>query len=374
MKTNTLNESAEAIDQEEVSAPKQSKAWIFLSMGAGLSFGLGNTIFGLHCSQRGVWGGAFTGPMPLLITLIYRLGQACCVNKRQAGSFIDKANSNYWKPAGTEDTDDFQSQTNKYRFNWKNFTIMFATQTLPIALGLFLVSYAFKFALAAEINQGAIPSIFSVTGIYIAILFYFCFNEVISPAKIGGIVMIVLCVIFLAFDEKSESLADDTKQQYTVQEQRVFGGLAIVCSLVAPIFWTFKAYFTRKAINQKLFTSTLDLAIDCQLSLGALMTFYYIVFLTSGHDFVWREILEGSATGFFFMLGAILNIVAYNTGPGGPINALSSSQIVYQTLITSMFFDQSLSSFQYVGVGCGIAASLLIALCDDILKRCRTVD
>jgi len=58
---------------------------------------------------------------------------------------------------------------------------------------------------------------FSVTGIYIAILFYFCFNEVISPAKIGGIVMIVLCVIFLAFDEKSVS-PDEEASQYTAQE------------------------------------------------------------------------------------------------------------------------------------------------------------
>ena len=54
-------------------------------------------------------------------------------------------------------------------------------------------------------NQGCIPSMFAVTGIYIAILFYWCFNEVISYAKVGGIVMIVLCVIFLAFDGKSEN-------------------------------------------------------------------------------------------------------------------------------------------------------------------------
>ena len=118
----------------------------------------------------------------------------------------------------------------------------------------------------------------------------------------------------------------------------------------------------------------MDLAIDCQLAKGALMTIMYIAFLASGHDFVWREILEGSVTGFFFMLGAILNIVAFNTGPGGPISALGSTQIVYQTLITAIFFGQSLSTFQFIGVGCGITASLLIALCDDLLKKCRKRD
>ena len=57
---------------------------------------------------------------------------------------------------------------------------------------------------------------FSVTGIYIAVLFYWRFNEVISCAKIGGIALIVLCVIFLAFDKKTESL--DVAVQHTVEE------------------------------------------------------------------------------------------------------------------------------------------------------------
>ena len=99
-------------------------------MGAGLSFALGNTVMGLYCSKHGFWGGAFTGPMPLLLTLIYRLGQACCITKRRTGNFIDKANSNYWKPAVFVDNneDDYQSQrADKYQFNWKNFIIMFGT-------------------------------------------------------------------------------------------------------------------------------------------------------------------------------------------------------------------------------------------------------
>ena len=86
---------------------------------------------------------------------------------------------------------------------------MFVTQTLPMALALFLVSYSFKFALAAQINQGCIPCMFSITGIYIAVMFYWCFNERISPSKISGILLIVLCVIFLAFDKKGEASTND---------------------------------------------------------------------------------------------------------------------------------------------------------------------
>ena len=45
-----------------------------------------------------------------------------------------------------------------------------------------LTTYAFKFALLAEMNQGCIPSLFTLTSIYIAVLFYFKFNEILTYA------------------------------------------------------------------------------------------------------------------------------------------------------------------------------------------------
>ncbi len=65
-----------------------------------------------------------------------------------------------------------------------------------------LVSYAFKFALMAQMNQGSIPGLFSVTSIYISILFFIVFGEVISCAKIMGILMMMPCVILLSIDKK----------------------------------------------------------------------------------------------------------------------------------------------------------------------------
>ena len=72
-------------------------------------------------------------------------------------------------------------------------------------MGLVLVCYAFKFALMAEMNQGCIPSLFTVTSFYIAILFYFKFGEVISCCKILGIAMMIPCVILLSIDKKAAS-------------------------------------------------------------------------------------------------------------------------------------------------------------------------
>mmetsp|Transcript_30498 Transcript_30498/g.35767 ORF Transcript_30498/g.35767 Transcript_30498/m.35767 type:complete len:136 (+) Transcript_30498:467-874(+) len=133
------------------------------------------------------------------------------------------------------------------------------TQSVPVVVALFLVTYAFKFALLAEMNQGCIPSLFAVVGIYIAVLFYFCFDEKISVSKIIGLVLIVLCIAFLALDQKEEGSGVN---EYSASEKRIFGLLAVFCGLCAPLFWTFKGYFLRRTIDHGLFTSTKDLAID----------------------------------------------------------------------------------------------------------------
>ena len=112
-------------------------------------------------------------------------------------------------------------------------------------------------------------------------LFYYCFNEVLSKAKVCGIALIVLCIIFLAFDEKK--VKDSEEEEYTVQEKRVFGGFAILCGTMAPLFWTFKAYYLRKTINEQRFHSTFDIALDNQVYQGIVYTLLFLVYICT-HD------------------------------------------------------------------------------------------
>ena len=78
---------------------------------------------------------------------------------------------------------------------------------MPSLGGLILVTYAFKFALLAEMNQGCIPSLFALAGIYISILFYLAFNEVISLSKIFGILLMIPCVTLLSLATKTETIS-----------------------------------------------------------------------------------------------------------------------------------------------------------------------
>ena len=74
------------------------------------------------------------------------------------------------------------------------------TQAAVQVFSIFFITFAFKFALLADLNQGCVPSLFAVYGIYVSVVFYFCFGEIISISKIIGIVLIIVCVVFMAFD------------------------------------------------------------------------------------------------------------------------------------------------------------------------------
>ena len=89
-------------------------------------------------------------------------------------------------------------------------------------------------------------------------------------------------------------------------------------------------------------------------------------------DLDFKTFVEGQITGVFFMIGGVVSPICYDTGPGGPINALVNTQIIHQTMLTALFFGQSLTLNQIIGIALGIAASLMITLCDDIIDRlCR---
>ena len=70
--------------------------WIWLSLSAGFVYALGNVTFGINCSQLGVYGAGFPGPITFILIAIYRF-YTMCKTKQATGKWIDKANSNYWR-------------------------------------------------------------------------------------------------------------------------------------------------------------------------------------------------------------------------------------------------------------------------------------
>ena len=121
----------------------------------------------------------------------------------------------------------------------------------------------------AGINQGCLTCIFGVTMIYISVLFYYKFGEKISPMKIFGMILIIPCIVFLAFgsspgDEVIEDSSSETSDEtivYTDAQKKLYAILSIVFAMLAPFFWTTKIFYLRQSEGRYGF-NIFDISID----------------------------------------------------------------------------------------------------------------
>ena len=114
--------------------------WIIYSLTVGFSCGVGNFFLGAKLGHLGAMGAGFTGPLPLLILLVFR-AYTFIQTKRMTGNLVDKDNSNYWR----------KNQTGDNIFQYKNL-IPLAGNFIPNLLGLVCMSLMLMYAGEAGIN------------------------------------------------------------------------------------------------------------------------------------------------------------------------------------------------------------------------------
>ena len=91
---------------------------------------------------------------------------------------------------------------------------------------------------------------------------------------------------------------------------------------------------------------------------------FLFIGVISKHELSMDVLIQGQISGLLFVAGTITQIVALTTGPGGPIQALINTCIIYQVVADAVFFGQELSLFQYLGIIFAILAGLLITIGD----------
>ena len=133
------------------------------------------------------------------------------------------------------------------------------------------------------------------------------------------------CVILLSIDKK----VVDQESDVTAHEMQVYGGIAVLFAVLAPFFWTFKAFFARKSLESKLFFTMKDLALDSALLHSSSQTVLFCIYLYFSETVSLSHFIQGQFTGLFFLMGGIFAMKGIETGPGGPVNALMSTQIIY---------------------------------------------
>ena len=127
-------------------------------------------------------------------------------------------------------------------FNWHYVKTVIFTHSFPNFIHIIMITYAYKFALEAEMNQGVVTSFNTLVGIYIAISMYFLLDQRILCVELVGMVLMLPC-IFIIVNNISEKDVDDVDVEMTEKEQ--YGYIAIGIALTAPLIFSVKNFFIR---------------------------------------------------------------------------------------------------------------------------------
>lgn len=229
--------------------------WVWCALLSGLVSGLGNYVLGIKLSKAGLLGPGFTGPVGLVILLVYRSIQMC-QNKSKHKSCIYYKTSNWFK----------KNEKGESVFLKKHLKPL-AGNFIPNLLGLISISMAFTYAGMSGLNQGILPTMLSLAGVYCGILFYFTFSEAPTVTQIIGMVLMIGAVVLIGLEgaQAGERLPTSNIAQvnqfqnaaskgttmpeymkYTKEERVKYAIIAVVWGLLAPVFFTMKAYAIRK--------------------------------------------------------------------------------------------------------------------------------
>ena len=121
-------------------------------------------------------------------------------------------------------------------------------------VNLTALTYAYKYAMIAGINQGVILTLNSVAVLYNVIIFYLLFKEKVNAIQLTGIAFMLSCVALL-------SINGTTKESDNVDgvDKRYYAFLSIACGLISPMALSTKHIVIR---SYKKSYNTWDMAID----------------------------------------------------------------------------------------------------------------
>lgn len=179
-----MNDNTPKVEQTQPA----SKLWLLTGTLAGVMFGLANLFMGKTAlyelySQQVIMIGS------LLVGLVYN-GYGLCANKSKLGYFWSWPESRYH--------DDITGGL--------NYTVILIEVTLGVILFVtgIAILLAFEYAYLSGVNQGVISTLFAITSIYLALIFWIFFKESMTIFDFVGMLMLVACALMIIFSKGEE--------------------------------------------------------------------------------------------------------------------------------------------------------------------------
>lgn len=101
-----------------------------------------------------------------------------------------------------------------------------------------LIHVTFHFGGLAQINSGILASIFVTGVVFTIIIFYFKYDQKISRIDTLGTVLVIVCVLLIAFGGAIALQSQDKEANITGREADVI--LAVVFALISGFFYALR--------------------------------------------------------------------------------------------------------------------------------------
>lgn len=257
------------------------------------------------------------------------------------------------------------------KLKWSNLVPLLGNATVNVSY-LIVMTYAWYFAELGGINQGVVSALLALASLINVVTFYFGFGEKIGWLHLIGVVFMVASVICIGAAAGSHGGEIETEEELEAgggRSKTVNGVLAILFGLGGPTVVSTQHFLIRKYKPQY---DGIEQALD-----AAVIEFFvlslFLIPLSGNADFTitMNDIWLGTAAGLLMCLGRIFVTIGVAVGLAGPAEALMSTHALYQSLLSAIFADQSLTVLEILGVLLGLAGVFFMAFLDTCVERIR---
>ena len=317
-------------------------SWIYAGIAAGILYGSANLLivkishFGFYTRELMLFGGFIQAFFFLIGRFIYV--------KNKTGNYWNWENSGFRDPR----TDTFR---------WRAVFAVLLDAVVKVIAG-WLVIISFKYALYAGINQGAITTIFTLSGIYVAIVSWFLFNEKLNKFHIMGMLLLIGCTIIIAYSKRQSHA-----KKFEVYGQEVEEVPAIIpvgFALLTTVIYAFRTVYVKLFVHNLKFNSFDYMTYSYLLSGAVFIPPLFMDLYNNG--FIPEVVILGITSGAFNGLASFMMFYSTSHGVTGPAYALKNIEPILQAIFGSVVWGQHLNLNQGIGIAMGIFGSLTLTL------------
>ncbi|CDW81466.1 UNKNOWN [Stylonychia lemnae] len=299
-----------------------------------------------YLSDDGIKALSNIGLAPYVILVGYRLNQFIR-NKRKFGTLVNYGRSNYF--------DEFQN------FKWKNL-IPLLGNGLTNLFNLVTITMAFKYAKLANMNQGIVSTLNTLTSVYNLFIFYFGFGERVTIIQFIGMLVMLSCIAFVSISTRQE-IPENSPQSY--EDLQYNAGISLIYAFLSPLCLSIKHIFVRKYRQQY---NSWDVSIDAlifEYQIYILFAVYYFL----NESLVWSDLIIGTVGSLFMASGKVLIVLAVANGLAGPAASLASTQILYVTILSIIVSGQGIKTLEVMALVFGFLGATIISSGDFMYKK-----